>query len=145
MSKLGVKRRDAAQFAKYLIVGAGNTLVTLAVIVLLKSGLGVNPWVANAVGYVAGMVNSFIWNKLWVFHSHGRRLHNEALRFLGGFAVCYIVQFAVTWAVTAMLGGAEWQLPGGFVMSGYGLATLVGMGAYTVCNFVYNRLVTFKA
>ncbi|QCD38133.1 GtrA family protein [Duncaniella sp. C9] len=136
-------RTDAAQFGKYLLVGGGNTALTLIVIIGLKSGLGINPWVANACGYVAGMINSFLWNKLWVFHSHSRRFHGEALRFLIGFGLCYAVQFALTWALTRMMGEAEWQLPGGFVMSPYGLATLIGMGAYTICNYLYNRLVTF--
>ena len=36
-----------------------------------------------------------------------------------------------------------WNL--GFTMiSGYGLATIIGMGVYTVANFVFNRLVTFR-
>lgn len=138
-------RSDATQFCKYLLVGGGNTLLTLAVIVGLKSGLGVNPWIANVAGYVAGMVNSFVWNKLWVFHSRNRRIQGEALRFLVGFGLCFAVQFAVTWGVTEVLGQAEWQLLGGFVMSAYGLATLVGMGVYTICNFLYNRLVTFHS
>jgi peptidoglycan/LPS O-acetylase OafA/YrhL len=30
------------------------------------------------------------------------------------------------------------------VISGYGVATLVGMIAYTIANFVYNRFVTFR-
>lgn len=90
------------------------------------------------------MVNSFLWNKLWVFHSHERRLYSEALHFLGGFAVCYLIQFAVTWFLTTSIGQHEWPLPGGFVMSSYGLATLIGMGAYTVCNYLYNRLITFR-
>lgn len=29
-------------------------------------------------------------------------------------------------------------------ISGYGIATLIGMGVYTVANFVYNRLITFR-
>jgi putative flippase GtrA len=29
-------------------------------------------------------------------------------------------------------------------LSGYGIATLIGNVCYTLCNFVYNRLITFK-
>lgn len=136
--------RDLRQFAKFLLVGGGNTLVTLTVILTLKSVFGVNPWIANAAGYVAGVINSFFWNKLWVFHSHGRRTYDEALRFVVGFAVCYAAQFAVTWCLTRMFGAAEWTLPGGFVLSSYGLSTLLGMAVYTLANFIYNRLVTFR-
>lgn len=141
---LRIRRGDAGQFAKFLLVGGGNTLVTLMVILILKSVMSVNPWVSNAVGYVAGMINSFLWNKMWVFRSRSRRFHVEALRFLVGFLVCYAGQLAVTFAFTSFLDGCEWLLPGGFTLSGYGLATIIGMGFYTVCNFIYNRVVTFK-
>lgn len=139
-----IQRKDAGQFVKFLLVGGGNTLVTLAVILLLKSMLGVNPWLSNAAGYVAGMVNSFLWNKLWVFRSHSRRFHIEAMRFFVGFIICYGVQFAVTLALTSNMDDMEWLLPGGFTLSSYGLATIIGMCFYTVCNFIYNRVVTFK-
>ena len=32
----------------------------------------------------------------------------------------------------------------GIVVSGYGIATVLGNVVYTLANFVYNRLVTFK-
>lgn len=136
--------RDLRQFAKFLLVGGGNTLVTLTVILTLKSVFGVNPWLSNAAGYVAGVINSFFWNKLWVFRSHERKVYDEALRFLIGFGVCYCAQFAVTWGLTRLLGMAEWTLPGDFVLSSYGLSTLIGMAVYTLANFIYNRLVTFR-
>ena len=46
------------QFVKYACVGVLNTLVTLCVIFICKALLGVNPLVSNAIGYVAGVVNS---------------------------------------------------------------------------------------
>ena len=48
------------QLIKYAIVGVMNTLITLGVIFVCKSILGVNPYVSNALGYVAGLLNSFI-------------------------------------------------------------------------------------
>ena len=41
------------------------------------------------------------------------------------------------------LGSIVWHF-GIWSLSGYGLATIIGMGVYTMCNFVYNRLITFK-
>lgn len=32
-----------------------------------------------------------------------------------------------------------------FTLSGYGIATIIGNVVYTVANFIYNRLVTFRA
>ena len=141
---VNIHGRDLRQFLRYLVVGVMNTLVTLIVIFLCKSVFDINIWVSNALGYVAGVINSFIWNKLWVFNSRSGAVKGEMFRFAIGFAVCYSLQFAVTWVLNQMLGGLEWDLLGVFTMSGYGLATLVGMVCYTLANFIFNRLVTFR-
>lgn len=78
------QRAVVSQFMRYVCVGIMNTCITLVVIFSCKSVLGVNPWVSNALGYVAGFLNSFIWNKLWVFHSKNNALR-EGIKFIGGF------------------------------------------------------------
>ena len=132
------------QFIRYLLVGVINTLVTLIVIYVCKSILDINQWVSNAIGYVAGLINSFIWNKNWVFKSPNGAMA-EAVKFGIGFIVCYGIQLFVVWFLdTPMdLGSIVWHF-GIWSLSGYGLATIIGMGVYTMCNFVYNRLITLK-
>ena len=141
---INIRGAAMRQFIRYTFVGVLNTLVTLVVIYLCKSIIGINPWVSNAIGYVAGLINSFIFNKNWVFKSH-HDAKAEAVRFGIGFLMCYGIQLFVTWFLdTPMsLGSIEWNF-GFWSVSGYSLATLVGMGVYTVCNFIYNRLITFK-
>ncbi len=140
-----LKNKDILQFARYIAVGVLNTLVTLVVIYVCKSWLDINIWVSNALGYIAGVINSFLWNKIWVFRSRETGYRGEALRFAVGFAVCYVLQFGVTWVLNAMIGHIEWDITPSFTISGYGIATIIGMGVYTIANFIYNRLVTFKA
>lgn len=77
---------SATQFIRYLAVGVLNTLVTLAVIYLLKTFTGTPLMACNAIGYVAGLINSFLWNRTWVFHATGGRGATQALRFAIGFA-----------------------------------------------------------
>ncbi len=62
-----VKQADLIQFIRYAMVGAMNTILTLVVIYACKDFFGINQWVSNALGYVAGFINSFLWNKLWCF------------------------------------------------------------------------------
>lgn len=142
---ISTHKTTVLQFIRYALVGVMNTMVTLFVILICKSLLGINPWVSNAAGYVAGFINSFIWNKLWVFNSHDKVVH-EAFRFFGGFMVCYGLQLLVTYLITdyTALGDMEWRIRN-FTLSGYGVATLIGMAVYTMANFIYNRLVTFRA
>lgn len=145
MKRLTDEQLQAAfQFLRYAMVGVANTLLTLGVIFVCKGIFHANPWVSNAIGYIAGFINSFILNKTWVFRSDNK-VAGEALKFGIGFIVCYLLQLLVTWLLTdcTPIGDLSWQLPG-FVVSGYALATVIGMGVYTIANFIFNRAVTFK-
>lgn len=138
------KKATAVQFVKYALVGVLNTLVTLSVIFVCKSVIGINPLVSNAIGYVLGVINSFLWNKTWVFRSHDSYMREAAI-FLAGFLICYGLQFLTVWVLSykSPLNDFEWDILG-FVLSGYGLATLVGNLVYTIANYIYNKLVTFR-
>lgn len=141
--KSGGRRDEAGRFIRYCLVGVLNTLVTLCTIFICKSLFGVNEYVSNAIGYVAGVLNSFLWNRQWVFRSDGRMLA-EGFRFFVGFAICYVLQFAAVVALnTTALGMLQFRLFG-FVISGYGVATISGCVVYTLSNFIFNRLVTFR-
>lgn len=132
------------QLIKYGIVGMANTMLTLGVIFVCKSLIGVNPYVSNALGYFAGIINSFFWNRKWVFKASGR-LSTQAIRFIGGFVVCYMLQFILVWALNqSAFGSLTWKIQG-FTLSGYGIATLLGNIVYTLSNFIYNRTITFGA
>lgn len=132
------------QFMKYAIVGAMNTLLTLLVIYICKSYLEVNPYVSNAIGYFVGLINSFLWNRSWVFNAKDGKIHNQAIKFLVGFAICYVIQFFIVWILNQSQFGEIEVIVFGFTLTGYGIATLLGTVAYTVCNFIYNRLVAFR-
>lgn len=54
------------RFLKFGIVGVMNTLITFASYSLLVY-LGVNYMVSNVIGYALGILNSYFWNKGWVF------------------------------------------------------------------------------
>ncbi|MBQ9077836.1 MAG: GtrA family protein [Muribaculaceae bacterium] len=138
-------RDTIVQFIKYGMVGILNTLITLGVILLCKSVFGIAPMLSNTIGYITGVVNSFIWNKTWVFRSGGN-YSREAIKFVSGFGICYGIQFIIVWCLSyhSPLGNMQWDLPSGFVLSGYGVATILGNIIYTVANFIYNRIVTFR-
>lgn len=139
-----MNRTHLHQFVKYCLVGLMNTGITLLMIFLCKSVLGIDPYVSNVAGYVFGLINSFIWNKQWVFRSQEGYL-GEALRFGAGFGICYGVQFAVVWGISHGSFGDTVFPIGPFAISGYGIATLLGNVVYTACNFLYNKVITFKA
>ena len=139
-----IRREKLVQFIKYCLVGVLNTAVTFCVIYFCKSFLGWNLYVCNILGYIAGVTNSFLCNKSWVFKSKGGYTR-EAIRFLVGFLICYLLQLWVVWAITSKsdFGKLDFMIAG-IVISGYGIATVLGNVVYTLANFVYNRTVTFR-
>lgn len=138
-------RESVMQFVKYACVGVLNTIVTLCVIYVCKSLLGVNPLVSNAIGYVCGVINSFLWNKNWVFKTSGHYCR-EAIKFLVGFFVCYGLQLLVVWLLSYKTPLKHFELDiAAFTLSGYGLATLLGTVVYTLVNYIYNKIITFRS
>lgn len=138
------KKETIFQFIKYALVGCLNTGITLFVIFVCKSLLDLNPYIANVLGYVAGLINSFSWNKTWVFKSKNG-YSKEAIKFAVGFGVCYSIQLLVVFLLSSTtFVNCQWNLFDIFTISGYGVATLIGNIIYTIANFGYNRIITFK-
>ncbi|MCH5244966.1 MAG: GtrA family protein [Muribaculaceae bacterium] len=144
MVKLNLDSPAVRQFLRFVVVGVMNSLVTLIVIFICKGVFDINEWISNAAGYVAGVINSFIWNRQWVFKS-SHNAAGEAIKFGVGFLLCYGLQLLFTWVLTKPMGLGElmWTVFG-FTFTGYAVATVFGMCVYTIANFIYNRIVTFK-
>jgi len=122
---------ETLRFIKYVGVGVSNTLITFLTFTLLRT-LHCDEYLANALGYLAGMVNSFCWNRQWVFRSmDGNRLH-QAIWFLIGALLCWLVQLGV-FSVLLRMALHE------------SAAYLIGMGCYTVLNYFFNKKITFRS
>jgi putative flippase GtrA len=79
-----------AQFIRFGVVGAGNTLVS-AVVFAALAGAGLDGTAAAAIGFAAGAVNGYWWNARWTFAMHGSLTRYGAVQ-LGGLApttACY--------------------------------------------------------
>lgn len=120
------------QALKYGIVGIGNTLITAAVIWVMMKLLGVSDVVSNMTGYIAGLLNSFFWNKKWTFKSSMGWV-NSAIRFGLVFAVCYLLQLGLLLYLNKHLAIDTYY------------NQLIAMAFYTVINFVMNKYFTFKS
>ena len=55
------------QFIRFNLVGLLNTGITFLIFALLNKLFNINKLIAEPIGYVCGLVNSFIMNKLWTF------------------------------------------------------------------------------
>lgn len=64
--------RGVSEGGRFLLVGLANTCVDAAVYLALTSGLFpllVPRLIAKAISYLAGVGNSFYWNRRWTFRS----------------------------------------------------------------------------
>ena len=121
----------AGQFAKYVTVGAANTLLTLGTIFVLSVAAHADYRLANAVGYVVGLTSSYVLNRWWTFRSHGA-VPVQVVKFLLVFGSCYAFQFGL---LVTMVDRLHW---------GSVLSQIPAMGAYTALGYLLNRKVVYK-
>ena len=145
-------------FSKFIIVGFSNFAVSFAVFYFLYNYLqlseslflilgpagdllekmllgikteSVDATLANIIGYSAGIINSFIWNKLWTFQVK-HETTAQFSRFLILNLCCLLLSSASLFLFTDFLG--EPYLP----------VWLITMGVITVINFVFSKFWVFR-
>lgn len=124
------KKAETIRFIKYASVGVSNTAITFLTFTALRA-FDVDENIANGLGYIVGMVNSFCWNRQWVFRSKGGNSLMQALLFFIGALLCWGIQLVIFNALLVQ-------------QMNESLAYLIGMGFYTVLNYIFNKCVTFK-
>ncbi len=141
-------RKTGIQLLKYGVIGVMNTLITLVAFYLFNTKLGVPYGPSNIIGYVLGVVNSFLWNRSWVFKTGGD-FKREALLFGCGFVLCWMLQGIISWVLLEGVGMKD--LPSDVIpffpmeKPGQNIVMVISMVAYTIGNYAFNRFVTFKA
>ena len=124
-----MRHPTVAQFVKYGIVGAGNTLLSV-VIILLGAWLGVWHIAAYAVAYGAGAINGYRMNRRWTFRAPTSH-RTLVLRY---FVVQAVALLASTGLVYLLVDGAGLNKV---------LGQLLAVGVAVVGGFLANRWWTF--
>lgn len=152
---MGKRRILFRQVIKYGLVGVLNTLLTAVVIwgVLFffsrKDGNG-SPSVpamvlANILGYMVGLINSFILNRNWTFKSRSD-WKRSFMRFFIAFGICYCVQLCVVLLLNAVVVEQEWQIgfyQHTFILTSAYACQLAGIVVYSILNFLLNKYYAF--
>lgn len=124
------RRPVIEQFVKFGLVGVLNTLLTLAVTLLLNVA-GVYYIAASGIGFLVGTVNSFLLNRSWTFRGH----RGDALTPVRWFVVQGVglaLDLALVYALVDSLGLAK--------LAGQAVAIVV----VVVLTFFANRTWTFR-
>lgn len=95
-------------FARFVVVGCTNFIVSFAAFYASytylplheSSGRGA---VANVLAYAAGLVNSFVLNRIWTFRAEGH-VGAHALKFVSLNAVTLVGSTAIVWLLVDRAG-----------------------------------------
>ena len=90
-------KTSVIQATRFGVVGVANVIINAAIYSLLVY-LGVHYIVASAVGTIAGIMNSYIWSKFYVFRRKG-----NATKQLFRTILVYSVQISVSWLGLAIM------------------------------------------
>ena len=104
----GALRRADRRLVRFALVGVLNTGVDFAVFLTLFYGFAVPLLVANSLGYLTGLANSYLLNSRWTFHDRAKtgsptRPLLYALLNLGGLALGNLVVWLLALALPVWL------------------------------------------
>ncbi len=116
---------------KFGLVGILNTIIGWSTFLLFFYVFKIDFRISNILSYILGLINSFIFNKLWVFETKNFRW-KEIYLYLVIFAISFAVQYAISYVLKYNIGFHPF------------LSYVIGSLAYTVVNFLGNKFFTFK-
>lgn len=131
---LGPHRGTFEQFARFVIVGATNTVLNFAVYIGLTRGFAF--WerhflIANAIAFAVAVMSSFLFNNYWTFKRGGTGAAMRGAKFLT------VVATALAWNNVILYGLTEIGLHDL-------LAKLVVVGIVGLWNFTLYKFWAFR-
>ncbi|MBQ2896354.1 MAG: GtrA family protein [Oscillospiraceae bacterium] len=121
-----------AQFMKFGMVGVSNTLISLGCYYALVY-FGVNYLLANAVGFVVSVCNSYFWNSRFVFKDKKEQSGLRAFfKVFCSYGVSFCLSSVLMFVFVQLLGISEY------------LAPILRLAFTIPLNFVMNKLWAFK-
>lgn len=117
------------QAIRYCVVGGMNTAVT-AIVIIALTATGFGLYASNFMGYVVGILFSYILNTCFTFSS--KPTVNRLIKFITCCAVCYVIN------IVAMKASITLGLKNEYLIQ------LSGMILYTISGFILNKLWVMK-
>ena len=125
------------KFIKFGIVGASGMVVHFSVLYLFKEIVGLNPYLANTIGFVTAATTNYILNRIWTFRSKEKQVAVEYLKFILVSVIGLGVNNGTMWLTGKLL-------PDWFDDLRFYLIWVFAVGVTTMWNFFGNMLFTFR-
>lgn len=122
---------------RFAAIGTANTILGMGIMFGMYNLLGCGYWVSTAANYIITSVISFFANKYLTFHNHQKSVR-QAVRFAANILLCYAFAFSVAKPlVIRLMANVRHSVQENVSM-------LVGMGLFSCCNYLGQRLVVFR-
>lgn len=128
---------ELVKIIKFGITGGLNTAVDVAVYFILLNAFGINKYIAQPFGYIAGTLNSYIVNRKWTFNSSSKFFSPTLIKFIIVNAVALTVGQIVLWVCSDLIGLDGTDLK-------RALCKLIVVFFTIVINFTGSRFWVFK-
>ena len=97
IKKIGIKK-----IKRFLIVGLVNAISGYSLIISLYTLLNLNFYLSNFIGYLFGLILSFILNRNFVFKAHGK-IFSPFIKFVFSFFISYFLNIFVFYISTEFI------------------------------------------
>ena len=119
------------QFLKFGIFGVSNTLISLGVYYLLYF-MGVNYLIANTMGFIISVLNSYYWNNRYVFKKTQKGHLKPLIKTFMSYGLTFILSTGLLFLMVNYLGISKVVAP------------IIAIIITIPINFFMNKLWAFK-
>ena len=126
------RRETAYQFVKFSLIGFLNTGIHYGLFILLFRYFGLYYLASSAIGYIGGLLNSFVLNRTFTFRASGTRMGIEFVKFAIVNTACLLLNIGSLAFLVNRLG----LIPE--------LGQLFAIAISLVLGFVANKFWTFR-
>ena len=129
--KREIKKMGFKKIARFLLVGLVNAILGYSLIIVLYTLLNLNFYLSNFIGYLFGLIISFILNRNFVFKAQGKIIV-QFLKFILSFFLSYFLNIFV------------FYISSEFINLNYYLALIIASLFYSISFFISCNFFTFK-
>jgi len=119
------------KIARFLLVGLFNAILGYSLIIVLYTLLNLNLYLSNFIGYLFGLIISFILNRNFVFKAKGEILA-PFIKFVFSFFISYFLNIFVIYISTE------------FIKLNYYFSLLIASLIYSISFFISCNYFIFR-
>ena len=131
LSKREIKKIGIKKIKRFIFVGIFNAILGYSLIILLFSFLNFNFYISNFIGYLFGLIISFILNRNFVFKVEDKIL-SQFIKYIFSFFLSYLLNIFV------------FYISSEFINLNKYLSLLIASLFYSISFFISCNFFTFK-